>query len=318
MMIKKMLLVLGCSLCAASFAYAEGKITIGATIQGNKSTFMQYVVSGMNEAAKEQKDVELVIVYADDRADKQLGQVDNFVAQKVGAIIINPVDRAGSAAAIDAAVKAGIPIITVNTQTQNQKLATAFSGSDDVEAGQLQMERLAKSIGYKGNVVFLHGAMGHDAQVSRRVGYMNVLKKYPEMKLLYEQSAEWQTDKAQSIMENWLQAGKPIAAVAANCDTMAVGAQNAIDAAKQRGKIVVSGMDAIPDVMKSIGDGVVDSTLWQDGIAQGSNAVKIAIKAAKGEKVSNVMVPFEVVEKGNLAKFQKRATDRDALVKKYF
>lgn len=309
------------ALLAGTAAFAAGgqqKTRIGVTIQGNKSTFMQYVVAGMKDYAKDMKDVELVIVYAEDRADKQVGQVENFVAQKMSAIILNPVDKVASSAAVDAAVKAGIPIVTVNTQTQNQAKATAFSGSDDVEAGRLQLEALGKAIGFKGNVVVLHGAMGHDAQINRRIGYMNVLAKYPEMKLLYEQSADWQTDKAQAIMENWLQMGQPIAAVATNCDTMAVGAQNAVDAAGLTGKIVVSGMDAIPDVMKSIAAGVISSTLWQDGIGQGAKAVELALKAAKGEAAKDAFVPFELVDKTNIAAFEKRAADRDALVKKYF
>ncbi len=315
---KKFVVLFACVCCALSMLGAQSKITIGVSIQGNKSTFMQYVVSGMMDYVKDKKNVELLVVYAEDRPDKQVGQVENFVAQKVNAIIMNPVDSAASAAAVDAAVKAKIPIITVNTKTDNQKLATAFSGSDDVEAGQIQMENLAKMINFKGNVVFLHGAMGHSAQVARRIGYMNTLKKYPNMKLLYEQSADWQTDKAQVIMENWLQMGKPIAAVATNCDTMAIGAQNAIDDAKMTGKIFVSGMDAIPDVMTSIQNGVIASTLWQDGIGQGAKSVELAIKAANKTKVTDVYVPFEIVTKSNIDKFMKRADDRDALVKKYF
>jgi len=315
---KKVMILLACAFCAVSVLGAQTKIKIGVSIQGNKSTFMQYVVSGMMDYVKDMKNVQLLVVYAEDRADKQVGQIETFIAQKVDAIIMNPVDSVASSAAVDAAVKAKIPIITVNTKTDNQKSATAFSGSDDVEAGQIQMESLAKMVGYKGNVVILHGAMGHSAQVSRRIGYLNVLKKYPGMALLYEQSADWQTDKAQSIMENWLQMGKPIAAVATNCDTMAVGAQNAIDAAKMTGKILVSGMDAIPEVMASIQSGVISSTLWQDGIGQGSKAVELAIAAAGKKKVADVYVPFELVTKDNIAQFMKRAADRDALVKKYF
>ncbi|MBU0929071.1 MAG: substrate-binding domain-containing protein [Spirochaetes bacterium] len=315
---KKLTALAACAMVALTVAGAQAKVKIGVSIQGNKSTFMQYVVAGMRDYAKDLKDVELVIVYAEDRADKQVGQIENFIAQRVSAIIMNPVDSVASSAAVDAAVKAKIPIITVNTKTDNQRLATAFSGSDDVEAGQIQMEALARLVGYKGNVVLIHGAMGHSAQVSRRIGYTNVLKKYPGMKLAYEQSADWQTDKAQSLMEHWLQMGKPIAAVATNCDTMAVGAQNAVDAARLTGKVLVSGMDAIPDVMRSIKAGIISSTLWQDGIGQGAKAVELAVAAARGQKVADVYVPFELVTKDNIDAFIMRADARDALVKKYF
>jgi len=294
------------------------KITVGVTIQGNKSTFMQYVVAGMKDYVKDMKDVELLVVYAEDKAEKQVGQVDNFIAQKVDAIIVNPIDKEASAPAIDAAVKANIPVITVNTQTTNQSKATAFSGCDDVQSGEIQMQYIADLLGGKGNVCFIHGAMGHPAQIGRREGYMNILKKYPDMKLVFEQTADWQADKAMVLVENWLQTGKQIDAIACNCDTEAIGAENAIDAAKKTGKIIVMGMDAIPDVMKSIKDGVIAGTIWQDGIGQGKNAVDLAIRAAKGEKVQSIFIPYELVNRKNIDDYYKKADERDAITKKYF
>lgn len=312
------LLVSGMLLFGGGNKEESGKIKIGVAIQGLGSQFMTYVVAGMYEEVKDNPNVELLVVYADSRADKQVSQVETFVAQEVDAIILNPVDKVASSPCVDAANKAGIPIITVNTQTENQDSVLAFSGSDDIEAGRLQMEYLAKQVGYKGNAVIIHGSMGHDAQINRRIGYLEIINKYPDLNLLYEQSADWLTDKAQLIMENWLQMGEPIAIVATNCDTMAIGAQNAIDAVGKTGKILVGGMDAIPDVMNSIEIGGISCTLWQDGIGQGREAVKIALAALNGESVEDVYIPFEVVQKGNLEEFKKRAIERDALQAKYF
>lgn len=137
------------------------KIKIGVAIQGNKSTFMQYVVAGAQEFAKSKNDIELVVVYAEDRADKQIGQIDNFITQKVKAIVINPVDKVASAPAVAAANKSGIPIITVNTTVENQNKATAHSGSDDIVAGEMQMEFLAKAIGKKGDVAIINGVINN-------------------------------------------------------------------------------------------------------------------------------------------------------------
>lgn len=322
--------VLVCAaLMAASVAFAGGsresvqgsvpkKLTVGISIQGNTSTFMQYVVAGMLDYVKDMHDVELKIVYADMRADKQVGQIETFIAQKVDAIILNPIDKEASAPAVDAAVKAKIPIVTVNTKTSNQEKALAFSGSDAIESGELQAQHVVDLLGGRGNVAILHGSMGHEAQIGRRTGYMNVFAKYPGIKVIYEQSADWATDKAQTIMENWIQRGERIDAVLANCDTMAIGAQNAIDANGLRGKTVVAGMDAIPDVMKSIKDGVIADTIWQDGIGQGAKSVELAIKAARGENIADAYIPYELVTKQNIDQYYKRANERDALVAKYF
>lgn len=293
------------------------KLRIGVSIQGYKGIFMQYIVAGIMDSVEKMDNIEVMFADAEDRADKQVGQVENFIAQSVDAIILNPVDKEASCAAVDVAVEAGIPIVTVNTQTSNQEKATAYAGSNDVEAGELQMQYIADELGAKGNVVILHGAMGHSAQVQRRIGYMNILEKYPDMKLLYEQSADWQTDKAMAIMENWLQMGERIDAVAANCDTMALGALNAIEAAGKTEEIVVMGMDAIPDALKSIKEGKMAGTLWQDGIGQGKAALDLAIKAAKGEQVQDAIIPFEVINQDNIDEYIKKAEERDKLNQKY-
>ena len=230
---------------------------------------------------------------------------------------MNPVDKVGSAPAIDAAKNAGIPILTVNTFTENQNIANAYVGSDDVEAGKIQMQYLADRLNGKGNVAVIHGGMGHSAQIGRWQGYNEVVNKYPDMKIVVDQTAEWQTDKAQSLMENWIQSGKKIDAVATNSDTMAVGTQNAINAANLTGKILVGGMDAIPDVMKSIEDGMIACTIWQDGIGQGAHSIRLAIDAAEGKTIGDYIIPYELVTKDNLGDYKKKAEKRDALNKKY-
>jgi ABC-type sugar transport system substrate-binding protein len=100
---------------------------------GNQSGFIRYMTSGMYEYQKASApDVDLQVVFADDDPAKQQGQVENFVSQGVDAIILNPVDKVQSAAAVDFAAEAGIPVITINTMSDSKNV-TAHVGSDDVE-----------------------------------------------------------------------------------------------------------------------------------------------------------------------------------------
>lgn len=310
----------GCAPKSTSSTTKNKKIKIGVCMQGFTGIFCQYIVAGIKNYIQTNglsDKYDVVIVDAENKSDKQLSQVETFISSGVDAIILNPVDRVASSPAVASAKEAGIPILTVNTSTENQKDAAAYVGSDDVIAGKLQIDYFAKMLNGKGNIAVIQGSMGQSAQIGRWKGYTEGIKKYPGMKIIVNQTADWATDKAQTLMENWIQSGKKIDAVACNCDTEAIGAQNAIDAAKLRGKILVGGMDAIPDVMKSIKNGGIACSVWQDGIGQGANSIRLAIEATKGTKISDFLIPYELITKDNIAKYEKKAADRDALNMKY-
>lgn len=305
-------------LSAAGKASDDGAPVIGVAMQGNKSTFIQFIVAGMYKYAEENPaTVELKVVFAEDQADRQISQVESLIAAGAKAIILNPVSVVASAPAVDIANDANIPIVTVNTMVENQQQATAYVGSDDVEAGALQMQRLIDQINGEGNVAIIQAVIGHSAQIGRDKGYDQVLAKYPKVKVIYRQPADWSADKAQRLMENWLQKGVPIDAVATEVDTMAAGAIYAIE---EKGIEMppVGGMDAIEIALEMIGDGRMDNTIWQDGVKQGYQAVAVALKALRQENPKDVLVPFEVVTKDNLDSYRKKAEERTMLVKKYF
>lgn len=89
-------------------------------------------------------------------------------------------------------------------------------------------------------------------------------------------------------------------------DEMALGAYKAIEAAKKEKDIMVVGIDAIPDALKSVESGKMVGTIFQDAHGQGRKAVEVAIQAAKGEKGEHTnYIPFQLVTKENLAQFKK-------------
>lgn len=297
---------------------ADEPLFIAACMQGNQSGFILYVTSGIFEYQKaEAPDIQLEVVYADDDPAKQQSQVENFVSQGAQAIILNPVDKIQSAAAVDFAAENGVPVITVNTMSESANVA-AHVGSDDVEAGIIQMQRLLDVGPESPKVAYIDAVLGHSAQVFRAQGYTEVLEANPDAELVVHDTANWSGEEALRLVENWLQTYPEIDMIAAHADCILVGAITAVENAGLAGEILLSGIDCDMPVMEKIKEGVVDSSLWQDGLGQGANALRLAIEAAQGNPVSDYLIPFEVCNGDNVDEYIAKANERNAIAAEYF
>lgn len=281
---------------------ADGRPVVGVSLMNVSSEFIVMLKGAMEEKAGEMG-VRLILNDAERSAEKQVRQAESFVAQDVDAIILNPCEVEASSPAVDRAIDAGIPVVNVNSETRSAP--SAFVGSRDEESGRIAMGFIAQRIGGRGNVVMMHGFLGQAAQIKREAGAREILAKYPEIKLLAEQTAEWDRAKAMSLMENWIQShGKKINAVFAQNDEMAMGALIAIEAAGMKDDIVVAGVDAIADALQAVRDGRLDATVFQDAKGQGSTAVEVARKLIRGEPVAReTYIPFRLVTRENVGEF---------------
>jgi len=270
--------------------------------------FLQKVADGITAEAKV-KGVEVTIVAADEKTDVQLGQVENFVSQKVDAILVIPVDTDAAGPMTDAAQAANIPLVYVNRRPSDLPDGVPYVGSDSLYAGTVEMEQLAKLAGGKGNVVILQGDPANEAAVLRTKGCNDVVAKNPGMKVIKTQAGNWARDKGQSIMENWLQSGDDIKVVCANNDEMALGAINAIKAAKKTlgaDGILVGGVDATSDALAAMTAKDLAVTVFQDAKGQGGGGVDAAVKLIAGETVGSVDVPYVLVTPENMAEFASK------------
>ena len=282
----------------------KAKITIGATMLSMQNEFIVNVTDEMEAKAKE-LGVELIVVDAERSALKQVEQVESFIAQGVDAIIMNPCEVEASSPAIKLAMDAKIPIINVNSETTAEP--SAFVGSDDEESARIAMKYIAEKLSGKGNVLMIDGYMGQAAQIKRDKGAKEILKSNPGLKLLAEQTGEWDRAKSMSLTENWIQSfGGNINAIFAQNDEMGMGALKALEAAGKKDKVTVVSIDAIPDALQAVKSGRLDATVFQNAAEQGGKAIETAIKLAKGEKVEKkVVIPFQLVTKENVQQFIK-------------
>jgi inositol transport system substrate-binding protein len=282
---------------------ADNRITIGISYQNLQNEFIINIQDAVRaEAGK--LNVNLVEADGQGNAENQISQVQNFIAQGVNAIILNPYDKEGSAPAVDLAVKAHIPIVVVNALVSNLEKADAYVGSEDAEAGRIAAQRIMDVLHGKGSIAVIHGPNGHSAEVQRSDGIRQLLAKYPAAKIVVEQTANWDRAQALNLMENWLASGRQIDAVIAQNDEMALGALKAIEAAGKQNQIAVIGIDAIPDALKAVAGGKMVGTVFQDAKGQGTLAVDLAVQLVQEKKVSHDnYIPFQLVTKNNVTNF---------------
>ncbi len=301
-------------LAAAAVALMSGTAFAGniGVSMANSDTFLTVLRKGIESAAAAANQP-VQIEIADDDVSKQLSQIQNFVAAKVDAIIVNAVDTSATAPMTKAANDAGIAIVYVNRQPSDVDALGpkgAFVASNEVDSGTLQTKEICKLLGGKGDILVMVGDLGNQAAIQRTKDIHDVLAT-PEcagMKILDEQTAVWDPVKAQDLMTNWIAAGHKPAAVIANNDNMAIGAINAMKAAGWKmTDVVVGGIDATQEALAAMKGGDLDVTVFQDAAGQGAGAVSAAIALAKGEKVeTKVWIPFQLVTPANMGDFMAK------------
>jgi ABC-type sugar transport system substrate-binding protein len=286
---------------------------IGVSMDKFDDNFLTVLRNGMSDYAKTQPGVTLQIEDAKDDVSKQLSQIQNFIANKVDAIIVNPVDTSATPAMTKLAADAGVPLIYVNREPADAASfgpKTAFVGSNEADSGTLETQAICKLLGGKGDILVIEGELSNQAAVQRTKDVHEVIATpaCSGMKIIAEQTASWDRTKAQNLMTNWLSKGLKYDAVISNNDEMAVGAIQAMKAAGiDTKKAIVGGVDATQDALASMKAGDEKVTVFQDAAGQGSGAIDAALAVIAGKAVDKkIYVPFQLVTPENMDKFAKK------------
>lgn len=286
-------------------AAGDGTIQIGVSMLFD-DLWLTILRDAMQAYADSQEGVELIMVDSKEDVAIQLGQVENFVAQGVDAIVLIPANTDATDPMTKAAVDAGIPLVYVNRKPVDLPEGVAYVGSDSIVAGRLQMEWMAEALGGKGNVVIMNGNLAQEAAQQRTAGVKEVAAKFPDIAITKEDTANWSRAEGLALMENWLATGDQIDAVASNNDEMAIGALQAIEAAGKLGEIIVGGVDASPDALAEMEKGKLNVTVFQNAAGQGEGGIKAAIALARDETIEQITwIPYELVTPENYQEYMK-------------
>jgi len=291
--------------CQRGSDQAGGAPRIAFVMKTANNPFFIDMQKGAEEAAKK-LGVNLIVQAAEREVDveKQMQIIENLIQAKVAALCVTPSGSREIVPAIDKANRAGIPVVIVDTRVDAKALAeskgkiASFIGSDNYEGGKLAGEFIAQRLGGKGKVVVLEGIPGHETGDSRLRGFRDAIKATPGIEIVASQTANWERDQGFNVFQNILQSHPEVQAVFACSDLMALGALEAIAAAKKTGQIVVVGFDASAEAQQAVQQGTMHATVAQSPSTMGALAVENAYRLLKGEQIKEeFVVPIRLVMK---------------------
>jgi inositol transport system substrate-binding protein len=304
------LLVVATAIAGCRRSTAPARPIVGVSMAHFDDNWLTILRNAMLEHAAKYPEIDIRFADAQGDVGRQLSQIQNFAAQDAAAIIVNAADTSATPGMTKAARDAGVPLVYVNRKPAEETLpaGVVFVGSEDLQAGTLEMEELARLMNHRGNVAIMVGELASNGAQLRTEAVENVVAKYPGMKIVEKQVGNFQRERGLDLMNNWLTAGTAIDAVAANNDEMAIGAIMAIQQAGiAPGKILVGGVDATPDALAELAKGTLAVTVFQNARGQAQGAVDAAVKLSRGEKVDSfVWIPFELVTRENYKAFLTR------------
>jgi len=231
---------------------AAGSKTIGVSIQNREAQFYQQMESGLtSEAAKYGYTVNVVDASRDNA--KQQSQVEDFISQKVAAIVLTPYDSQAIGAAIVEANKAGIPVFTADiANTSKEGTVVSHIASDNVQGGGQAGKLMCAAVGTSGTVAIIDEPEVTSVQ-DRVKGFKEALSSgCPGVTVAADIDGGGERAKSSSSMEDILQSHPTLKGVFGINDDSALGAAKAIQAAGDQGKIAVIGYDATPEAQTAI------------------------------------------------------------------
>jgi len=236
---------------------AQQKLVFGASISTQVNPFYVAMANGVKDEAQK-LGIQAFVLNAEDKLEKQISDVEDLIQKKIQILLINATQD-GAAAVIGKAAKAGIAVITLQRGIPSPAV-TSHIGTDNIVIGRLGAQWIIDKLGGKGNVVVLEGIPGAASSEDRKKGAAEVFPKNPDIKVVAQQTGEYDRVKALHVMENILQAQPKIDAVYCFNDEMAMGALAAVKAAKRTG-IIITGMDANKDAVEAVKKGELTMTI---------------------------------------------------------
>ena len=283
---------------------AGEKIKVGYLAQNETIQFCIYMGDALRDQAKRYgEQVEIEMVDARGLAATQVSQAEDMVVKGVDVVILHPIDQEASAPALDIIVDAGIPLITVNTNTVNKEIANAYVGVDDKEAGILAVQLMSKALNGTGTINVIKGLLGDPANENRMIGLEEELANHPAIRVGSAQAADWDRGKAMNLTEDWLTSGRNFDGIIAMNDEMAISSALALDSVGIT-DVKIIGVDALDEALELIKAGKMYGTVFQNADAQGRGALNVALAAALGMDIEkNYIIPYEAVTAENVENY---------------
>ena len=230
---------------------------------------------------------------------------ENAIASGFNAILFNPTDADGSITNVLKAKEAGVPVFCMDREVNSPEAATSQILSDSYSGCVTIGKYFVQQMNKQGKYVELLGLVGDNNTWARSKGFHSVVDNYPNLKMVAQQSADFDRNKAMEVLESILQANPDINAVFCGNDAMAMGAYQALVAAGLADKVKVFGFDGAQEVVASIQEGKIVATGMQYPKVMAQTAAAFADEYFKGKRdfPKKMPVAVEMVNQKNVADY---------------
>ena len=287
------------------------KKAIGVSVADQKSLFYVAAVQGM-QAQAEKRGYKLVVTSANNNSSQQVSQVNDLLTQQVGALIFTSQDSTAAAAGVKAANKAEVPVIAVDQRPESgQGQLATYIATDSVKAARELCTWMFQQMGGSGEIAILHGVLGSTAEIQRTQGCQEAIKATPGVKVVAEETANWDETEAFKATQNILAAHPNLKAVFGESDAMGLGAAKAAQQANRHEGMIFTGIDGFPTMFDAVKSGLTQATMAQQPYHMGEIAVDNAIAIMEGQGGNipaeqyqdTVLINKDTVDQNDVTKF---------------
>jgi len=295
---KRILCTFALFLAAGAVAAAAETYRIAVIPKGTTHEFWKSINAGAVKAQRElaAEGIAVNIIWKgplkEDDREAQVQVVENFIGQRVSAMVLAPLDRRGLVAPVETAVRGRIPVVIIDSALDS-KAPSSFVATDNREGGRIAGRNLGQLLGGKGNVILLRYAVGSASTEEREEGFLEVMRRdFPDIKLLStDQHAGPTRDTAKRVAETLLNRhGRQLNGVFASNESSATGMLLALrDAGLAGGRVKFVGFDAGETLNAGLRSGDMAGFVVQNPMRMGYLGVKTAVAALRGESVPAVV-----------------------------
>lgn len=273
--------------------FAADSYTIAVIPKGSTHEHWKTVHAGAVKAQREldAKGVKVDVMWQaplrEDDRDFQIRVVENLIARKVSGICIAPLDSKALVPPINTATRAGIPIIVFDSAVKSDK-PISYIATDNYKGGVLGAEHLSKLLGGKGNIILLRYAIGSAATEEREAGFLDTVKKFPNLKLISSDQYGGATrETAYTTSQNLLNRhGKNVDGIFCVNETLTVGMTMALrNIGRAAGTVKLVGFDVGTQAVEAMKKGDVQGLVVQNPLRMGYDCVMTMVDHLQGKKV---------------------------------
>ena len=289
-----------------SYLFPQQKLKIAIIPKGKQAIFWKSVHAGANIGAVTSKDVEIIWKSPQTEGDRvqQISIVEQCVKEGVSGIVLSPVDYTALVGSVSMAMKKKIPVLIFDSALKGKpgKDFISFVGTDNMKAGNLAGENLAKLLNGKGKVVLLRYVKGQASTTEREEGFLEAIAKHENIRMIVKDSYAGATvDEAKKASRNLLSQLKEADGIFCPNELSTIGMLLTLRDANLTGKVKFVGFDTPAPSVEALKKGEVSALIAQDPARMGYLSVKTIVDYIRGKKIDpTIDTGVRVVTRENL------------------